>query len=61
MNGTVENTLSAFAPCTITFIISFFWRGGEGGVGLGDSKFILKNGNGEREMKNGNRTENGGS
>ena len=60
MNGTVENTLSAFAPCTITFIISFFWRGG-GGSGGGDSKFILKNGNGEREMKNGNRTENGGS
>ena len=55
MTGTVENTLSAFAPCTITFIVSFFWRG------RGDSKFILKNGNGEREMKNGNTTENGGS
>ena len=38
-----------------------FLEGGGGGVGRGDSKFILKNGNGEREMKNGNTTENGGS
>ena len=36
----------------------FGWKGGWGG-GRGVSKFILKNGKGERE--NGNRTENGGS
>ena len=33
--------------------------GGRGGGGRSGSKFILKNGKGERE--NGNRTENGGS
>ena len=60
INGTVKNTFLAFTPWTIRFVISLFWV--EGGVGWGErggSKFILKNGKGERE--NGNRTENGGS
>ena len=42
-------------------ICYFLFLGGRGGGGGGGgvSKFILKNGKGERE--NGNRTENGGS
>ena len=68
INGTVKNTFLAFTPWTIRFVISLFWveggvgGGGGGGGGGGEgggSKFILKNGKGERE--NGNRTENGGS
>lgn len=43
INGNVKNTLLTFAPCTIRFIISFLMGGGK------ESKFILKNGNGERE------------
>ena len=59
INGTVKNTFLAFTPWTIRFVISFFWVEGGVGGGRGVSKFILKNGKGERE--NGNRTENGGS
>ena len=40
-------------------ICYFPFLGGRGRGGRGGSKFILKNGKGERE--NGNRTENGGS
>ena len=58
VNRTVKITFLVFTPWTIRFVISLFWV--EGGVGgRGGSKFILKNGKGERE--NGNRTENGGS
>ena len=46
---------------TVDYKICYFlfWGGRGGGGGRGVSKFILKNGKGERE--NGNRTENGGS